>query len=54
MQKGMDCIFCNIVNKKGDVHIIFEDEISHCNYGQVPHTERTLASDAKVASRKNY
>jgi histidine triad (HIT) family protein len=22
----MDCIFCNIVNKKQDAHIIFEDE----------------------------
>lgn len=26
MKKGMDCIFCNIVNKKQDAHIIFEDE----------------------------
>jgi len=26
MQKDMDCIFCNIVNKKQDAHIVFEDE----------------------------
>jgi histidine triad (HIT) family protein len=26
VSKGMDCIFCNIVNKKQDAHIIFEDE----------------------------
>jgi histidine triad (HIT) family protein len=26
MQKGMDCIFCNVINKKQDAHVIFEDE----------------------------
>jgi histidine triad (HIT) family protein len=26
MQKDMECIFCNVINKKQDVHVIFEDE----------------------------
>ena len=26
MEKDMDCIFCNIVEKKQDAHIVFEDE----------------------------
>lgn len=26
MQKGMDCLFCNIISKKQDAHVIFEDD----------------------------
>jgi len=26
MQKGMDCLFCNIINKKQDAYVIFEDD----------------------------
>ena len=26
MQKGMDCLFCNIIRKKQDAYVIFEDD----------------------------
>lgn len=26
MQKGMDCLFCNIISKKQDAYVIFEDD----------------------------
>ena len=26
MQKDMDCLFCDIINKKQDAHVIFEDD----------------------------
>ena len=26
MKKGMDCLFCNLIDGKQDAHIIFEDE----------------------------
>ena len=26
MQKDMDCLFCGIINKKQDAHVIFEDD----------------------------
>ncbi len=27
MQKGMDCLFCNIISKKQDAYVIFEDDL---------------------------
>jgi len=26
-KKGMDCLFCNIISKKQDAHVIFEDDL---------------------------